>query len=86
MEVRFHLPDELATELAQSSEDLSREMQMRAVAGLVERGLISSGRAAELLGTSRVEFLDWCASWDIPLHRYTEQELTEDLAFAGVEH
>ncbi|HSC86481.1 MAG TPA: UPF0175 family protein [Polyangiaceae bacterium] len=86
MEVRFHLPDELATELARDSQELSRDMQLRAVAGLVERGLISSGRAAELVGTSRAEFLDWCASWDIPLHRYTEQELSEDLAFAGVEH
>lgn len=61
-------------------------MQPRAVAGPVERGLISSGRAAELVGMSRIEFLDWCGSWEIPLHKYTDQDFDEDLAFAGLEH
>jgi predicted HTH domain antitoxin len=86
MEVRFNVPDSLAIELAQDSKELSRDMQLRAVAGLVERGLISSGRAAELVGLSRVAFLDWCGSWDIPLHKYTEQDLADDLSFAGVGH
>jgi predicted HTH domain antitoxin len=84
MEVRFNVPDALAVELAKDSKDLSRDLQLRAVAGLVERGLISSGRAAELVGMSRVDFLEWCGSWDIPLHKYTEQDLTDDLDFAGL--
>ena len=86
MEVRFEVPDELAQELGKDSKDLSREMKLRAVAGLVERGLISSGRAAEIVEMTRVEFLDWCGTWEIPLHTYAEQDLRDDLAFAGLEH
>jgi predicted HTH domain antitoxin len=84
MEVRFIVPDALALELATDTKELSRDLQLRAVAGLVERGLISSGRAAELVGMTRVDFLDWCGSWDIPLHKYTEQDLANDLGFAGL--
>lgn len=86
MEIRFDVPDELAAELAKDSKELSRDMQLRAVAGLVERGLISTGRAAELVGMTRVDFLDWCGSWEIPLHKYADQDFDEDLAFAGLEH
>lgn len=86
MEIRFEVPDELAAELAKDSKELSRDMQLRAVAGLVERGLISTGRAAELVGMTRIDFLDWCGSWEIPLHKYRDQDFDEDLAFAGLEH
>jgi hypothetical protein len=41
--------------------ELRYDLKLRALTGLVERGLFSSGLAAELVGVSRREFLDWCS-------------------------
>lgn len=53
-----------------------------ALAGLVERGLISSGRAAELAGVSRREFLDWCGRWHVRIHQWDAIDLEHDMRFA----
>ena len=85
MEIRFDVPDALAASLRRTPEELSYDMRLRALAGLVERGLIGSGRAAEIGGVSKREFLDWCGRWGVRLHRWGPDDLASDLAFAGVE-
>ena len=60
MDITIEVPDELAEILRRTPEELRYDLKLRALAGLVERGLFSSGRAAELAGISRREFLDWC--------------------------
>jgi predicted HTH domain antitoxin len=76
------VPDELAAMLRRTPEELQYDLRLRALAGLVERGLISTGRAAELAGVSRREFLDWCGRWHVRVHRWDQRELDTDLAFA----
>jgi predicted HTH domain antitoxin len=82
MEIRIDVPDELATALRRTPEELRYDLRLRALAGLVERGLLSSGRAAELGGVSRREFLDWCGRWHIRIHRWDEAEVDAELAYA----
>jgi predicted HTH domain antitoxin len=82
MEIRIDVPDELATMLRRTPEELQYDLCLRALAGLVERGLLSSGRAAELGGVSRREFLDWCGRWHIRIHRWDEAEVDAELAYA----
>jgi predicted HTH domain antitoxin len=82
MEIRIEVPDELATALRRTPQELSYDLRLRALAGLVERGLVSSGRAAQLGGVSRREFLDWCGRWGIRIHRWDEDDLSTDLAYA----
>jgi predicted HTH domain antitoxin len=41
---------------------------------LYRRGLISSGRAAELLGIPRLEFIRRASELGIPYFRFTEDE------------
>jgi predicted HTH domain antitoxin len=86
MEIRIVLPDELARALRRTPEEVEYDLRLRALAGLVERGLISSGRAAELGRVSRRELLDWCGRWHIQLHRWDAADLEDDLAFAAGEH
>ena len=50
MEIRIDVPDELAAMLRRTPEELRYDLRLRALAGLVERGLLSTGRAAELGG------------------------------------
>ncbi len=83
MQIRIDVPDELAAALRRTPEELEYDLRLRALAGLVERGLISSGRAAQLAGIGRREFLDWCGVWQIRLHRWDTRELEDDLRHAG---
>lgn len=54
MILHIELSDSVATS---SPEDFSREIRLAAAAQLYGHGRISSGRAAELAGIGRVEFL-----------------------------
>ncbi|HMH49775.1 MAG TPA: UPF0175 family protein [Candidatus Acidoferrum sp.] len=82
MDITIEVPDELAEILRRTPEELRYDLKLRALAGLVERGLFSSGRAAELAGISRREFLDWCGRWHIRLHRWDDRDLDHDVAFS----
>ena len=52
------LPDEMALLLDEAGGQADRGLLMEAAASLVARGRISSGRAARLLGMSRLDFID----------------------------
>ena len=48
-------------------------------AKLYEIGKLSSGRAAELAGISRVSFLQMLARYNVPIFNPTAEELEQDL-------
>lgn len=80
--MRIQVPDDLAAQLQRTREE-PKYLRLRALDGLVERGLISSGRAAELAAVSRREFLDWCGRWHVLIHPWDADDLVDELAFAG---
>ena len=82
MEITINVPDELASTLRRTPEELRYDLRLRALAGLVERGLLSTGRAAELAGVSRREFLDWCGRWHVRIHHWSDAEVAHDVAYA----
>lgn len=82
MKITIEVPDELAATLRRTPEELRYDLRLRALAGLVERGLLSSGRAAELAGVSRREFLDWCGRWHVRIHQWDETEIAHDVGYA----
>jgi predicted HTH domain antitoxin len=71
MKVVVEIPDELRLK-----ED---EVKMAALAKLYELGKISSGKAAKLLGISRVEFLDLLGKYKVQIGPDTEEELLRDI-------
>lgn len=58
----IHLPDELASKDKQQLETLAREAL---IVKLYERGEISSGYGAEILGISRRAFLDLLGQYGV---------------------
>jgi predicted HTH domain antitoxin len=66
----------LAT-LGQPIEQTAREM---IVLELYRRGLVSSGKAAELLGIPRLEFIQRSSELGIPYFRYTDDEWQAEVA------
>jgi len=66
----------LAT-LGQPVEQTAREM---IVLELYRRGLVSSGKASELLGISRLDFIQRASALGIPYFRFTDEEWQAEVA------
>ncbi len=71
MKIVIEVPDELNLK-----ED---EIKIAALAKLYELGKISSGKAAKLLGISRIEFLDLLGKYKVQISPDTEEELLKDI-------
>jgi len=67
----------LVAKLGQPVEQAAREM---IVLELYRRSLISSGKAAELLGVPRVQFIQRASELGIPYFRFTEEEWQTEVA------
>ncbi len=65
-------------ELGYSDEELRREVPVLLVLKRFRQGLISSGKAAHILGWSRRDFLDLLSREGIPLYDPAEEELAEE--------
>jgi predicted HTH domain antitoxin len=77
-QLRFEAPPELVTVL-QDLGDPDSAAKERALLELYRRSAISSGKAAELLGMDRLEFIRYAGRLGLPfLHRYPE-DLQEEL-------
>ena len=58
MRMVLEIPDEMALLLEETGIATDRGLVLEAAASLVARGCLSSGKAARLLGMSRLDFLD----------------------------
>ncbi|ACN98264.1 UPF0175 family protein [Sulfurihydrogenibium azorense] len=71
MKIVINLPDELKLK--------EEEVKTAAIVKLYELGKISSGKAAKLLGISRIEFLDLLGKYKVQISPDTEEELIKDI-------
>ena len=77
--IQISLPDEILISMKETPEEFSRELLIAAAVKMYEMGKLSSGRAAELAGISRVSFLQLLARYNVPIFSLTEEELEQDL-------
>ncbi len=76
--ISIELPDEIV-ELF-SGKELEASVRKWAVLELVRAGKLSSGKAAEILGMTRWEFMDLMSDYDVPMADFSEEELERQLA------
>ena len=72
--ISIDLEADLVALLRQLSQPMERAARELIVLGLYRRGAISSGKAAQLLGMSRVEFIQYTSRLGIPYFTMTEDE------------
>jgi predicted HTH domain antitoxin len=59
--------------------EMDRHLRLMAALKMFELGKISSGKAAELAGMSRVEFLETCGVYRVSVFNYPDEEIAEEL-------
>jgi predicted HTH domain antitoxin len=72
--ISLDLEEDVVALLRQSNQPVERAAREFIVLELYRRGAISSGKAAQLLGMSRVEFVQHASRLGIPYYAMTEDE------------
>ncbi len=78
-ELRLSYPDDLEQVVNLTPEEMTAQVLLMAALKMFELGKLSSGKAAELAGMSRVEFLDACGRYRVPVFNYSPEELQAEL-------
>ncbi len=76
----IEIPEDVLAASGQSREEFVREAKLLLAAKLFELGRLSSGKAAQLCGMGRVEFLFAVGRMGIPVIDLDEEELKRELA------
>ena len=78
--ITIDYPESLAFSLKMDNQEFKNEMKIISLIKLYELGKISSGRAANLLNISRVDFLDLLHKYNVSyFHKGLENELESDV-------
>jgi predicted HTH domain antitoxin len=78
--IEVMLPEDVFSALRKNPQEVARDVRVAATVGWYAEGLVSQGKAAELAGLSRVEFLDELAKRKVPVIQMTVEELKAELA------
>jgi len=72
-------PDDLPQSVQLTEQELALQVRLMAALKMFELGKLSSGKAAELAGMSRAEFLDACGRYRVSPIGYTGDEIRAEL-------
>lgn len=62
-----------------TKEEIEQHIRLMAALKMFELGKVSSGKAAELAGMSRVEFLETCSRYRVSVFNYPAEEIEEEI-------
>jgi len=77
--IQIDIPDEVLISLKETAQTAAQELRMAAAVKLFELGKLSSGRAAQLVGLSRVEFLLALGRYQVSPFSLTPEQLEHDV-------
>lgn len=62
-----------------TTEEMEQHIRLMAALKMFELGKVSSGKAAQLAGMSRVEFFETCGRYRISIFNYPPEELEQEI-------
>lgn len=78
-EIALKFPDNFELSIQTTKEELEAQIRLMAALKMFELGKLSSGKAAELSGVSRVEFFELCGRYRVSIFNYDPEELEAEL-------
>ncbi len=77
--ITLELPEDLELAVQTTREELDTQIRLMAALKMFELGKLSSGKAAELAGLSRVEFFEMCGRYRVSILNYPPEALEAEL-------
>ncbi len=78
--VSIDIPESALIALGKNQAEIERELLTAAVVKWFEMGVISQGKAAEILSISRAAFLNVLSKYRVSAWQYTEEDLDEEIS------
>jgi predicted HTH domain antitoxin len=78
-ELKIKYPSGFEHAVHLSKEEMEHHLRLMAALKMFELGKISSGKAAELAGMSRVEFIETCGRYRVSVFNYTPEDLEMEI-------
>ena len=72
-------PQDFELAVSTTREELEAQVRLMAALKMFELGKLSSGKAAELAGMSRVEFYEMCGRYRVSILNYDPEDLESEL-------
>lgn len=80
--ITVNLPDTAFSALRKTPDEFAQEMRIAAAVKWYELEQISQGKAAEIAGLSRAEFIQALSRYRVSVFQYTEADLARELSHA----
>ena len=78
-ELKIKYPAGFEFAVHMTKEEMEQQIRLMAALKMFELGKISSGKAAELAGMSRVDFLETCGRYHVSVFNYPPEEIEEEI-------
>ena len=78
-ELKIRCPTGFEFAVHMTRDELEHHIRLMAALKMFELGKVSSGKAAELAGMSRIDFLETCGRYRISVYNYSPNEVKEEL-------
>jgi predicted HTH domain antitoxin len=79
-ELIIDYPAGLEHEVRLTKSEMEQHIRLMAALKMFELGKLSSGKAAELAGMSRVDFLETCSRYHVSPFNYPDDEIAAEVA------
>lgn len=77
--VTVNLPTGFELAVQTTPEEFEAQIRLMAALKMFELGKLSSGKAAELAGMTRVEFFEMCGRYKVSIFNYDDDEIEVEL-------
>ncbi|NES93794.1 MAG: UPF0175 family protein [Desertifilum sp. SIO1I2] len=77
--IQLQLPETVFSALRKAPDEFVQEMRIAAAVKWYELGEVSQGKAAEIAGLSRADFINALSRYKVCVLQYTPEELAEEL-------